>query len=76
MGTFKIECTREMEDFVAQIVATTADFFSALFVSVCISTTTSMYLSMLFIAADIGQSLLEFWDIRVNANTVLRLLRD
>ncbi|KAG2886626.1 hypothetical protein PC117_g25339 [Phytophthora cactorum] len=26
--------------------------------------------------ADIGQSLLEFWDIRVNANTVLRLLRD
>ncbi|KAF1789008.1 hypothetical protein GQ600_8134 [Phytophthora cactorum] len=29
-----------------------------------------------FHAADIGQSLLEFWDIRVNANTVLRLLRD
>ncbi|KAG6944537.1 hypothetical protein JG687_00017810 [Phytophthora cactorum] len=72
---FIVKCTREMEDFVAQIVATTADFFSALFVSVCISTTTSMYLSMLFIAADIGQSLLEFWDIRVNANTVLRLLR-
>ncbi|KAG6944578.1 hypothetical protein JG688_00017007, partial [Phytophthora aleatoria] len=73
---FIVKCTREMEDFVAQIVATIVDFFSALFVSVCISTTTSMYLSMLFIAADIGQSLLEFWDIRVNANTVLRLLRD
>ncbi|KAF4031158.1 hypothetical protein GN244_ATG17031 [Phytophthora infestans] len=73
---FMVRCTRGLEDFMAQIVAMTVDFFSALFVSACMSTTSSMYLSMLFIAADIGQSLLEFWDVRSNANTVKQLLLD
>ncbi|KUF77322.1 hypothetical protein AM587_10013169 [Phytophthora nicotianae] len=72
---FIVKLTRGLEDFMAQIVAMTIDLFSALFVSACMSTTTSTYLSMIFIAADIGQSLLEVWDIHLYAKTVLQLLR-
>ncbi|POM57815.1 Hypothetical protein PHPALM_37624 [Phytophthora palmivora] len=73
---FMVQFSREFEDFMPGVIATSVDFFSALFVSVCMSTSQSLYLSMLFIAADIGESLLEFWDMRINANTVLKLLHD
>ncbi|KAG7390143.1 hypothetical protein PHYPSEUDO_008597 [Phytophthora pseudosyringae] len=66
--------SRELEDFIPVIVALTVDFFSAMFVSVCISSSGSTYLSMLFIAIDVGQTLLEFREVRVNAKTVLELL--
>ncbi|GMF14685.1 unnamed protein product [Phytophthora lilii] len=73
---YMVRSTRDMEDFIPGIVAMSVDFFSALFVSVCMTTQSSMYLSMLFIAADIGQSVLEFQDVRANAGTVIDLLRD
>ncbi|POM73345.1 Hypothetical protein PHPALM_9816 [Phytophthora palmivora] len=61
---FLIRATRELEDFMPEIVAFTVDFFSALFVSVCMSTSGSMELAVLFVAADVGQSLLELHDVR------------
>ncbi|KAJ8557000.1 hypothetical protein ON010_g8967 [Phytophthora cinnamomi] len=73
---FMVRSTREMEDFMPGIVAITVDFFSALFVSTVMSTTGPMYLSVLFIAADLIQSLLEHREVRMNANTVFELLQD
>lgn len=73
---FVVRSTPEMEDFILGIVATAVDFFSALFVSVCMSTSGSTYLSVLFIAADLGQALLEFREVRMSANAVFDLLQD
>ncbi|EGZ17541.1 hypothetical protein PHYSODRAFT_504013 [Phytophthora sojae] len=71
-----VRSVRDMEDFIPGIVAMTVDFFSALFVSTVMSTTGSVYLSVLFIAADLGQSLLEFREVRMNAKIVFELLQD
>ncbi|GMF24426.1 unnamed protein product [Phytophthora lilii] len=73
---YMVKATRDMEDFMPGIVAMTVDLFSTLFVSVCMSTRDSAYLSFLFIAIDIGQTLLEFREVRSNAGVVLNLLRD
>lgn len=51
---------RDFEDYLPEIVALTVDFFSAIFVSVCISTSHSVYTSAMFIALDFVQSVLEF----------------
>lgn len=59
----------------AEIVAFTVAFFSALFVSACMSTSGSVDLAVLFIAADIGQSLLELHDVRAVSKSVRELLR-
>lgn len=71
---FIVQATRELEDIVSEAVAFVVDFFSSLFVSVCMSSSGPMYLSALFIAADLGQLLLEFRELRGNANTLLQLL--
>ncbi|POM65507.1 Hypothetical protein PHPALM_18764 [Phytophthora palmivora] len=73
---FIMYCSRSFEDFLPVIVALTVDLFSALFVSVCISTSGSLYLSVLFIAVDLGQGMLEFREVRGNATTVLKILRE
>lgn len=67
---------RDLEDFLPQIVAFTVDFFSALFVSACMSTSGPLYLSVLFIALDLLQAVLEFREVRANATSVVRLLHD
>ncbi|KAG6969265.1 hypothetical protein JG688_00005371, partial [Phytophthora aleatoria] len=66
---------RELEDFVPAIVALSVDLFSVLFLSVCISTSGSLYLSLLFIATDVGQTLLEFREVLATSTTVLEILR-
>lgn len=60
-----------MEDFIPEIIAFSVDFLSALFVSACISASGPIYLSVLFIGADIGQVMLEFREVRANAHTVV-----
>ncbi|KAK1945890.1 hypothetical protein P3T76_002938 [Phytophthora citrophthora] len=73
---FVVGAVRPLEDYIPGIVAMTVDFYSTLFASVCMTTSSSAYLSVLFIGADIGQSLLEFREVRANANVVFELLRD
>jgi len=72
---FIVKAIRKLEDFIPELVAFTVDFFSALFVSACMTTSGSLYLSIVFIAADVAQSLLEFNEVRGQARTVLQLLR-
>ncbi|KAF1791078.1 hypothetical protein GQ600_7084 [Phytophthora cactorum] len=73
---FMVNATRDLEDFIPQIVTFTVDLYSALFISVCMSSAGSVYLSALFIAADIGQTFLEFREVRANANVLVSLLHD
>ncbi|EEY62004.1 uncharacterized protein PITG_13989 [Phytophthora infestans T30-4] len=65
--------SRELEDFIPEIVALSADFVSSLFVAVCISTSSSLYLAAGFIIVDVGQSMLEFREVQDNANVLLSL---
>lgn len=70
-----VKAIRDLEDFIPELVAFTVDFFSALFVSACMTTSGSVYLSAMFIIADVGQSLLEFNEVRGNAKVLMQLLR-
>jgi hypothetical protein len=54
------------------LVALSVDFFSALFVTVCVSASSSLYLSVLFIAADVLETMLGFQDLRANASSLLK----
>ncbi|KAE9336701.1 hypothetical protein PF008_g12893 [Phytophthora fragariae] len=54
-----VKAIRDLEDFIPELVAFTVDFFSALFVSACMTTSGSAYLSAMCIVGDVGQSLLE-----------------
>lgn len=74
--TVMVRATREMENFMPQVVAFSVDFYGALFISVCMTTSGSIYLSALIIATDLAQSLLEFREARANATTLLQLVRD
>ncbi|POM77428.1 Hypothetical protein PHPALM_5188 [Phytophthora palmivora] len=71
---FVVSTTRDLEDFMPELVALSVDFFSALFLSVCMTTSGSIYLSVLFIATDVCQCLLEFREVRNNAKTLLQFL--
>eukprot|EP00644_Phytophthora_capsici_P002794 jgi/Phyca11/124800/e_gw1.55.168.1 len=73
---FVVHATRDLEDFIPELVAFSVDFFSALFLSVCMTTSGSIYLSALFISADICQVLLEFREVQNNSNTLLRLVNN
>ncbi|KAG7390139.1 hypothetical protein PHYPSEUDO_008593 [Phytophthora pseudosyringae] len=73
---FVVQATRELEDFVPELAAFSVDFFSTLFLSVCMATSGSINLSALFIAADVCQSLLAFREVRDNARTLLHLVDD
>eukprot|EP00644_Phytophthora_capsici_P002787 jgi/Phyca11/124917/e_gw1.55.157.1 len=72
---FMMFSSQRFEDYVPVIISLTVDFFSAMFVSVCISTSSSIYLSLLFIAVDLGQGMLEIREVSDNAKTVLKLLQ-
>ncbi|KAG7382436.1 hypothetical protein PHYPSEUDO_004867 [Phytophthora pseudosyringae] len=72
---FMIHAVRDLEDFVPQIVAFSVDFFSALFVAVCMFNSVSIVLSVLAIAVDLLLSVFEFRELRSNADMVYNLLQ-
>ncbi|CEG40583.1 uncharacterized protein PHALS_10772 [Plasmopara halstedii] len=69
-----ISATRELEDIIPQTLSFTVDLYSSLFMSVCMSNSASLLLSLTFIVADVGLTLLEFRELRVNAFDVVKLL--
>ncbi|CEG44486.1 uncharacterized protein PHALS_00848 [Plasmopara halstedii] len=71
---YVVNATRDLEDVISQTVSFMADLFGSLFISVCMSSASSFYISALFIAADIGQTLLEFHELQTNANILVALL--
>ncbi|EGZ17571.1 hypothetical protein PHYSODRAFT_503879 [Phytophthora sojae] len=69
--------SREFVDFIPAVVSLTVDLFSALFVSVFISSAGPLYLSFLFIAVlDLGEAALELREVQTNATAVLKNLQD
>ncbi|KAG2793800.1 hypothetical protein PC112_g23288, partial [Phytophthora cactorum] len=72
---FIVHATRDLEDIVPESVAFLVDFFSSLFVSVCMSSSGPFYLSFLFIASDLVQIVLEIRELSDNANVLLQLIR-
>ncbi|ETI48735.1 hypothetical protein F443_07274 [Phytophthora nicotianae P1569] len=71
---FIVYVSRDLEDIIPESVAFLVDFFSSLFVSVCMSSSGPFYLSFLFIAADLSQILLELRELSGNAKVVLQLI--
>ncbi|KAG3112190.1 hypothetical protein PI125_g8450 [Phytophthora idaei] len=67
---------REMVDYVPQIVAFKVDYFSTLFVSVCMYNSGSIQASAVAILVDVVFTLMEFRDLRSDANHLYNLLRD
>ncbi|KAG6960308.1 hypothetical protein JG688_00009669 [Phytophthora aleatoria] len=70
-----VYATRDLEDIMPESVAFLVDFFSSLFVSVCMSSSGPFYLSFLFIASDLVQIVLEIRELSDNANVLLQLIR-
>ncbi|ETM39103.1 hypothetical protein L914_14709 [Phytophthora nicotianae] len=66
----------ELEDFVPELVAFSVDFFSALFVSVCMSTSGSFHLTGLFITVDILFALVKFRTLHKDEKVIRQLLQD
>ncbi|RLN31276.1 hypothetical protein BBJ28_00021130 [Nothophytophthora sp. Chile5] len=73
---FVVSFLRDLEDFMPESVAFVVDFFSSLFLSVCMYNAGSLAISALIIGADIAQSLLEFREVHMNASVVLDLLQE
>ncbi|KAL8015660.1 hypothetical protein Plhal710r2_c030g0113311 [Plasmopara halstedii] len=69
-----IGATRELEDFMPQLLSFTVDLYSSLLMSVCMSSAGSLFLSSLFIVVDVGQTILKFHELRANAFVVVQLL--
>ncbi|KAF1783294.1 hypothetical protein GQ600_9607 [Phytophthora cactorum] len=72
---FVVYAIRDLEDIIPGSVAFLVDFFSSLFVSVCMSSSGPFYLSFLFIASDLVQIVLEIRELSDNANVLLQLIR-
>ncbi|KAG4057575.1 hypothetical protein PC123_g7427 [Phytophthora cactorum] len=72
---FIVHATRDLEDIIPESVAFLVDFFSSLFVSVCMSSSGPFYLSFLFISTDLVQILLELRELGANANVLLQIIR-
>ncbi|RLN60586.1 hypothetical protein BBJ28_00011502 [Nothophytophthora sp. Chile5] len=73
---FVVRVMGDLEDFIPQGVAFIVDFFSALFLSVCMYNSGSVTMSAMIIGSDIAQTLLEFREVRMNASAVLDLLQE
>ncbi|KAF4136301.1 hypothetical protein GN958_ATG14473, partial [Phytophthora infestans] len=73
---FAVRMVHELEDFVPELVAFSVDFFSALFVSVCMSTSGSFHLTALFITVDIVFALVKFRNLNKNERVLRQLLQD
>ncbi|EGZ17594.1 hypothetical protein PHYSODRAFT_500599 [Phytophthora sojae] len=69
-----VRSTRDLEDVMPVLVTLSVDFLSTIFISVCMSSTKSMSLMFLFVAANIGLSLLEFRAMSTNGKPLLKLL--
>ncbi|ETP08975.1 hypothetical protein F441_15125 [Phytophthora nicotianae CJ01A1] len=73
---FAVRMVHELEDFVPELVAFSVDFFSALFVSVCMSTSGSFHLTGLFITVDILFALVKFRTLHKDEKVIRQLLQD
>ncbi|POM59438.1 hypothetical protein PHPALM_31838 [Phytophthora palmivora] len=73
---FLLRSIREVEDYIPTLVAITVDFLSTLFISVCMSTSGSIYFTILLITADIAESVLDYRELRLNATVLISLLDD
>ncbi|KAG7384692.1 hypothetical protein PHYPSEUDO_002385 [Phytophthora pseudosyringae] len=73
---FAVRMTREMEDFVPELVAFSVDFFSALFVSVCMATSGSFHLTALLIAVDLFFSFVKFRELHKDDKVLRQLLEE
>ncbi|KAF1780152.1 hypothetical protein GQ600_27295 [Phytophthora cactorum] len=72
---FAVRMIHELE-VVPELVAFSVDFFSALFVSVCMSTSGSFHLAALFIAVDLLFALMKFRVLQKNEKVLRQLLQD
>ncbi|KAG6966235.1 hypothetical protein JG687_00004969 [Phytophthora cactorum] len=61
---FLLHPLRELVDVMPVLVAFSVDFMTTLFIAVCMSTSGSLTMTILFIAADFMQSWLEFREMR------------
>ncbi|KAG2825879.1 hypothetical protein PC129_g8723 [Phytophthora cactorum] len=73
---FLLHPLRELVDVMPVLVAFSVDFMTTLFIAVCMSTSGSLTMTILFIAADFMQSWLEFREMRSNSRALMRLLDD
>ncbi|KAE9076313.1 hypothetical protein PF010_g23948 [Phytophthora fragariae] len=72
---FAVRMARQAEDFIPELVAFSVDFFGSLFISFCMTTSGSLYLSALIIRFDCIHSLLKFREIYTSENIILRILQ-
>lgn len=72
---FAVRMTHQVEDFIPELVAFSVDFFGSLFISVCMSCSSSFYLTALFIGVDLVHLLVKFREISSNEITILRMLQ-
>ncbi|ETL77836.1 hypothetical protein F442_09650 [Phytophthora nicotianae P10297] len=73
---FLVLALHELVDVMPVLVALSVDFMTTLFIAVCMSTSGSLTLTILFITADFIQSWLEFREMRTNSRALLRLVND
>ncbi|KAJ8555019.1 hypothetical protein ON010_g9463 [Phytophthora cinnamomi] len=66
--------TRALEDVMPVLVTLSVDFLSTLFIAVCVSTSRSVYLMLLFTGVNIGQLLFQFRAMSANGKALLKLL--
>lgn len=68
--------TRPVEDFIPELVAFSVDFYGSLFISVCMSNSSSFYLTAMFIAVDVVHLLATFREISSQEKIILEKLQD
>ncbi|KAE9008797.1 hypothetical protein PF005_g11765 [Phytophthora fragariae] len=73
---FAVRMSRQVEDFIPELVAFSVDFFSSLFISVCMSTSGSFYLTALFMVIDLVHLLVKFRGVCSQERVLLRLFQD
>lgn len=71
---FMVRSTRDFEDVMPVLVTLAVDFLCTIFISVCMSSTQSISSMLLFVAVNIGQSLLEFRAMSANGKALRELL--
>ncbi|GMF27726.1 unnamed protein product [Phytophthora fragariaefolia] len=71
---FIVSNTRQLEDLIPLVVALSVDLFCSPFIAVCMSTSRSISFTLLFVAVNVGQSLLEIRAMHANGEALLKLL--
>ncbi|KAE8961768.1 hypothetical protein PF011_g29624 [Phytophthora fragariae] len=73
---FAVRMTRQVEDFIPELVAFSVDFFGSLFISVCMSSSNSFYLTALFLGTDVVHLLVKFREISSHEKKILQMLHN